>query len=99
MVVSPSKTGNYRMDCQNDEAAIAQPFWESIQTVLPRITNALLIQLAVWHKVGCYAGAVDMVCHFDGQPVISLPSCTRRRRMTCNNLIDTLSSKETEIRA
>ncbi len=28
------------------------------------------IESAVWHEVGCYAGTVDMVCHFDGQPVV-----------------------------
>ena len=53
-----------------DESAIAQPYWQSIQTVLPRITDVKLIESAVWHEVGHYAGTVDMVCHFDGQPVI-----------------------------
>ncbi len=70
MVESHFNTGDYRMDSQDDETAIAQPFWQSVQTVLPRLTNPLLIESAVWHEVGCYAGTVDMVCHFDGQPVI-----------------------------
>lgn len=58
-------------DFQNaDESAITEPYWQSIQTVLPRITDVKLIESAVWHEVGCYAGTVDMVCHFDGVPCI-----------------------------
>ncbi len=64
------------MDSQDsDELAAAQmsyvqPFWQSVQDILPRITEPLLIESAVWHEVGCYAGTVDMVCHFDEQLVI-----------------------------
>jgi len=53
-----------------DESAIAEPYWQSIQTILPRITDPMLIESAVWHEVGHYAGTVDMVCYFDRQPVI-----------------------------
>lgn len=73
MVENYFKTGNYRLDSQDaDESAIAQvqPFWQSVQDILPRVTNPLLIESAVWHEVGCYAGTVDMVCHFDGVPCI-----------------------------
>lgn len=58
-----------------NELAAAQlskvkPFWESVQEVLPRITDIQLIESAVWHEVGCYAGTVDMVASFDGVPCI-----------------------------
>ena len=67
---------NIRIDSQDsDELAAAQlsyvqPFWQSVQDILPRITEPLLIESAVWHEVGCYAGTVDMVCNFDEQLVI-----------------------------
>lgn len=53
-------------------AQLAQvlPFWQSVQGVLPRISDIQLIESAVWHEVGCYAGTVDMVASFDGVPVI-----------------------------
>ena len=57
-------------DFQDEEIAIAQPYWQSIQDILPRITTPLLIESAVWHEVGHYAGTVDMVCSFDGVPCI-----------------------------
>ncbi len=46
------------------------PYWQSVQTVLPRITDPLLIESACWHEIGCYAGTVDLVCAFNGVPVI-----------------------------
>lgn len=49
---------------------ITEPFWKSVQAVLPRITDIQLIESAVWHEVGCYAGTVDMVASFDGTPCI-----------------------------
>ncbi len=70
MVESHFKTGDYRTDSLDEEAAIALPFWKSIETILPRIANIRLIESACWHPICCYAGTVDMVCHFDGQPVI-----------------------------
>ena len=65
IVESHYKVPNYRMDSQDNESAIAevQPFWQSIQNILPRITDIKLIESAVWHEV-------DMVCNFDGRPVI-----------------------------
>lgn len=45
-------------------------YWESIQPILPRISDPLLIESAVWHEVGYYAGTVDLVASFDEQPVI-----------------------------
>ena len=58
-----------------NELAAAQlskvkPFWESVQEVLPRISNVQLVESAVWHQVGCYAGTVDLVASFDDRPVI-----------------------------
>jgi genome maintenance exonuclease 1 len=79
MVENYFKTGDYRTDSSEDEAAIAfgtapwaiaLPFWQSVQDILPRITTPLLIESAVWHEVGHYAGTVDLVCHFDFLPVI-----------------------------
>ncbi len=51
-------------DPMADELALAQvskvlPFWQSVQDVLPRITDIQLIESAVWHEVGCYAGTVE----------------------------------------
>ena len=62
-------------DPMADELALAQvskvlPFWQSVQDALPRITDIQLIESAVWHDVGCYAGTVDMVASFDGVPCI-----------------------------
>ena len=58
-----------------NELAAAQvskvlPFWQSVQNVLPQITDIQLIESAVWHEVGCYAGTVDIVASFDGVPCI-----------------------------
>lgn len=66
---------NYRMDCLDaDETATVlaevKPFWESVQSILPRITNVRLIESAVWHEIGCYAGTVDMIASFDGEPCV-----------------------------
>jgi len=67
---------NIRLDSQDsDQFALAQmlyiqPFWQSVQNVLPRISDIELIESACWHEVGHYAGTVDLVCHFDGVPVI-----------------------------
>lgn len=41
------------------------PYFRSVKNVLPRITDVQLIESAVWHEVGCYAGTVDLVCKFD----------------------------------
>ena len=46
------------------------PFWVSVQDVLPRISDIQLIESAVWHEIGHYAGTVDMVASFDGVPCI-----------------------------
>lgn len=72
-VESYFKTGDYRLAFQDaDESAVTKvlPYWQSVYNVLPLITDIQLIESACWHEVGCYAGTVDMVCHFDGQPVI-----------------------------
>ena len=45
-------------------------FWESVQEVFPRISDIQLIESAVWHEVGHYAGTVDMLASFDKIPVI-----------------------------
>ena len=56
------------------------PYWQSVQTVLPRI-EPLLIESAVWHPVGCYAGTVDMVCAFNGQLcVLDWKTATRPKK-------------------
>lgn len=67
---------SYRLDSQDADAlAAAQvsqvlPFWQSVENILPRISDVQLLEGAVWHKVGCYAGTVDMVASFDGVPCI-----------------------------
>lgn len=70
MVENYFKNGNYRTDSSEDDLAIAQPYWDSVQNILPRITDISLIESAVWHEIGCYAGTVDMACNFDGVPCI-----------------------------
>lgn len=70
MVENYFKNGNYRTDAEDDHIAIAEPYWQSVQDILPRITDVKLIEGAVWHEIGCYAGTVDMVCIFDGVPCI-----------------------------
>lgn len=66
------KPSNYRTDSLEDEAAIAEvePFWQSIQDVLPRISDIRLLESATWHQIGHYASTVDMVASFDGIPCI-----------------------------
>ncbi len=64
------KNVNFTDFLDSDESAIAEPYWQSIQTVLPRITDVKLIESACWHEVGCYAGTIDMLCSFDGVPCI-----------------------------
>ena len=46
------------------------PYWDSVKNVLPRISDIQLVESAVWHEVGHYAGTVDLVCSFDSRPVI-----------------------------
>ena len=51
------------------------PFWERVQTVLPKVGEPLLLESLVWHDLGCYAGIVDLACQYtteDGQtqPVV-----------------------------
>lgn len=70
MVENYFKNGEYRTDSSSDDLAIAQPFLKSVQAILPRITDIRLIESAVWHEVGHYAGTVDMSCNFDGVPCI-----------------------------
>lgn len=55
-----------------DDATIAQvlPYWHSAYSAIQRITEPLLVESAVWHEVGCYAGTVDLVASFDGVPVV-----------------------------
>lgn len=48
------------------ELAAVAPYYRSVTDVLPRITDLLLIESAVWHPICCYAGTVDLVCKFDG---------------------------------
>lgn len=62
---------HFRSDAADDDAiAQVSSYWHSAYNVLQRITNPLLVESAVWHPIGCYAGTVDMVCSFDGVPVI-----------------------------
>ena len=70
------RKASYRLDSQDaDDLAAAQvsqvlPFWESVQEILPRISDVQLLESAVWHKIGCYSGTTDMVASFDGTPCI-----------------------------
>lgn len=65
--------GSYELAfADKDQQTVAEvmPFWNSVQHVLPRITNPILMESAVWHTIGRYAGSVDMVCHFNDVPCI-----------------------------
>ncbi len=76
------KTPKYRTDSLiTEEAALeVQPFWESVQDLLPRITNVQLLEGAVWHPIGHYAGTVDSVCSFDGtESVLDWKTCSKRK--------------------
>lgn len=67
-----------------NETAIAevQPFWQSVQSILPRITNIQLIESAVWHEIGYYAGTADMVCSFDGVPcILDWKTATKKKQV------------------
>jgi len=55
------RKASYRLDSQDaDDLAAAQvsqvlPFWQSVQEILPRISDVQLLESAVWHNVirGC----------------------------------------------
>ena len=66
------KTTKYRTDSLSteEEHLEVEPFWQSVENVLPRITDVQLLESAAWHRIGCYAGTVDAVCSFDGVPCI-----------------------------
>lgn len=49
-----------------DVADIAVPYFLSIQSVLPRVTDVQLIEGCVWHPNG-YAGSVDCVGYYNGE--------------------------------
>lgn len=52
-------------DVRDDTFASIENYIRSVKSILPRITDVQLIESAVWHEVGCYAGTVDLVCKFD----------------------------------
>lgn len=45
------------------------PYWQSIQLacILPKLSCIALIESAVWHPIGKYAGTVDLVAEVEGE--------------------------------
>ncbi len=54
-------------DVTPDTFAAVNPYLESVKTTLPLITNPQLIESAIWHDIGCYAGTVDLAAEFEGE--------------------------------
>lgn len=50
-----------------DTFTAVEPYIESVKPLLPKITNPQLVESAVWHDVGCYAGTVDLVAEYAGE--------------------------------
>ncbi|MGL5922167.1 PD-(D/E)XK nuclease family protein [Chroococcidiopsis sp.] len=50
-----------------DTFAAISSYIKSVESVLPKITNPQLVESAIWHDVGCYAGTVDLVAEYEGE--------------------------------
>ncbi|WP_218082188.1 PD-(D/E)XK nuclease family protein [Anthocerotibacter panamensis] len=48
-----------------DKVAAVSPFWNNLQTFLPRLGTPFLVESLVWHPVGHYAGKVDLACYWE----------------------------------
>ncbi|WP_287129343.1 PD-(D/E)XK nuclease family protein [Candidatus Cyanaurora vandensis] len=50
-----------------EQAALVSSFWEKTQTVLPLLEEPFLIESVVWHRIGHYAGVVDLACYWGAE--------------------------------
>lgn len=46
------------------------PYWQSLETVLPHLSNVRLVEGTVFHYDLCYAGKIDCIASYHGEPCL-----------------------------